>query len=120
MGLDQTIVTSDHEDAEELARFRKVNSFHGWVEENLNDGKETNVEYIKMTIEDIDKLMEDIWNTTYGDSDALKPREGFFFGNYEVDNSFYFDLGYLYAKMLNIKRTMEEENMDHVYYWSWW
>lgn len=120
MGLDQVIYADSQGEEAELARFRKVNSLHGWVETHLNNGNQTNLDYIPMTRKDLRNLQEDILACVYRGKDTMEPAEGFFFGSRNKDNNYYFDLGDLYARIDAIIERMDESDLDKVYYWSWW
>lgn len=92
MGLDMYAFSCKAEDfgvdkpserATEIAYWRKFNALHGWMEDlwrsqNPEDERSFNCIDLHLTSADLLQLSEDIGNN------ALKPREGFFFGNQEI------------------------------------
>lgn len=99
--------------AEEFHYWRKHHDFHGWME-NLYYQKggseaEFNCTPIRLTLEDLDKLEDDILNY------RLPPTEEFFFGHNPPDeDSVKDDL-----QFIKDAKACIEEGYD-VYYDSWW
>lgn len=103
----------EDENATEICYWRKHHDLHGWME-NLYYQKggseaEFNCTPIKLTLEDLDQLEDDILHY------RLPHTTGFFFGNYPPnEESNQEDL-----KFIKEARTCIEEGYD-VYYDSWW
>lgn len=120
MGLNQYI---EDEEGNELAYFRKANSLHGWMDRlavaRTGDGLD-NGEPIKLTIDDLDQLMNDIFETVYRGEEKMEPMPGFFFGNHNKNNAYWFGLGTLYQQVLDVARTMDKDGLETVNYKGWW
>jgi hypothetical protein len=98
MGLDQYLFSKGPEPDSycEVAYFRKVNFLHKWVEDHLNEGRETNCEYIPFHLEAMAGLAQTcrrvLDNPELGPE--LLPTMGrFFFGNTDYDEYYFGDVG---------------------------
>jgi hypothetical protein len=104
---------SDQQPAEDLAYWRKFNALHGWMEDlyRFKGGdKETfNCSPIRLTLEDLEMLEEDIRDN------ELQPRAGFFFGEQTIYPE---DLEATQEFIKAAKQAIDEG--DEVYYDSWW
>ena len=73
----------------EVAYFRKHNPLHGWVEQKVLDGRQTNSEEITIDIEQLahlKHLCEQVLANPYRGPELLPSYQGFFFGSYEYDD----------------------------------
>ncbi|MGY3725451.1 hypothetical protein SAMN05421767_10422 [Granulicatella balaenopterae] len=126
MGLDQNIYIikqnkeygKDERYGEEFYYFRKVNSLQGFFEEKFNID---NCEYIEIdedTIDDIitrckvvleyPKLADDVFPTT----------EGFFYGRYDYNQSYFEDVKDVYNCFSELKKLLNQ--LEKIYYTCWY
>lgn len=81
---------------EEAGYWRKANAIHGWIVDNLADGKDE-CQPIYLTQEKMQQLY-DICVQLLSSKDEsmveklLPPRQGFFFGSYQIDDWYWQDL----------------------------
>ncbi len=100
----------------EIDYWRKFNNLHGWMEklyrEKGGKSEEFNLDNVLLTLEDLDKLEEDVDKG----SEDLSPTLGFFFGSQEeLDN----DGKYYIREFINNARRYINKGYN-VYYTSWW
>lgn len=129
MGLDQNFVRltgPDEDDREEVAYFRKVNFLHLWVEQHLNEGKETNCEQVPMHLEAIAGLAQTCTRVLmYPElgEELLPTVEGFFFGSTEYDNYYLADVESVLSacqEILEYEEHSDPPGSGRYVYWSWW
>ena len=103
---------------EHLLYWRKANAIHGWFVDNCGDG-EDNAQLMYVTEDKMKELLETIDKQLKDKVSGILPlRSGFFFGNSEEKDAWYWD---------ELKRTKKEfekllkEPGDHDYYYqaSW-
>jgi hypothetical protein len=106
----------------EFAYWRKHNRLQGWMENLWRERKsgepidgEFNCERVQLTLEDIDKLEQDI------NDRGLPETGGFFFGSDSYDDYENEDFGHKNSDLEFIKEARHylQENKK-VYYTSWW
>ena len=114
MGLDQYAMARTPEgEAEEIAYWRKHPNLQGWmenlwIEKGAQGGTEFNCVELELTLEDIDRLEQDIRD------ELLPSTQGFFFGD-EADKVYHDeDLEFC----LNARKILEDEG--ELFYTSWW
>lgn len=93
---------------EEVAYFRKVNFLHKWVEDNLNEGRETNCEEIPIHLEALGGLATTCRRVLDDPSlgPELLPTMGrFFFGSTEYDEWYIKDVQAVLDAVLLILST---------------
>jgi hypothetical protein len=108
MGLDQYtyLVEKSTGIEEELDYWRKNNQLQGWFEKNT--GIE-NCQNIYLTTEMCDKLIEDI-------KAGLPSTEGFFYGNYSMDQE---QMKQLIQTFEDYKSIIDDEDTQ-IYYTCWY
>ncbi len=131
MGLDQSLRRErpwTEDEPEEVAYFRKVNFLHGWVQTNLNEGKEHNCESIPMNLEQIAGLAAScsrvLDNPALAD-ELLPVQQGFFFGGYDYDEYYLGDVKEVREALRAILADEAERHSEGLppcrySYWSWW
>ena len=101
------------------AYWRKCNQIHGWFVDNVQRGEDNCGEYY-VSHEKLKSLL-DLVNEALSkrDPNLLKPREGFFFGHYEIDEYYWNDLKYTKAQL---ERVLSLPNLSELsfYYTSSW
>ena len=101
------------------AYWRKCNQIHGWFVENVQRGEDNCGEYYVSTT----KLQEllDLVNTalTKRDPSLLPPREGFFFGGYDIDEYYWNDLKYTKAQLERVLSLPDLSDLSFYYSSSW-
>ena len=93
---------------QEVAYFRKVNFLHKWVEDHLNEGRETNGEYIPFHLEAMAGLMQTCAQVRAHPElgPELLPTMGrFFFGSEEYDEWYLKDVEAVRDALWNILDT---------------
>lgn len=101
------------------AYWRKCNQIHGWFVDNVQRGEDNCGEYYVST----NKLQEllDLVNTALKtrNPQLIPPREGFFFGGYDIDEYYWNDLKYTKAQL---ERVLSLPNLSELsfYYSSSW
>ena len=101
------------------AYWRKCNQIHGWFVDNVQRGEDNCGEYYVSTT----KLQEllDLVNTALKtrNPQLIPPREGFFFGGYDIDEYYWNDLKYTKAQL---ERVLSLPNLSELsfYYTSSW
>ena len=122
MGLDMYI----EKDKKEVCYWRKANQIHGWFERTLNNGESTNCEYLKVTKDNLESLRhvcERILKSSIDKREQLAREllptcEGFFFGSYNYDDSYYRQLENT-VNMLNLVLETWDDNALYEYT-CWW
>jgi hypothetical protein len=111
---------------QEVAYFRKVNFLHKWVEDHLNEGRETNCEYIPFHLEAMAGLTQTCATVIADPSlgPELLPTMGrFFFGNTKYDEYYIEDVGDVLtalARILAYERERDEPGCGQYSYYSSW
>ena len=93
---------------QEVAYFRKVNFLHKWVEDHLNEGRETNCEYIPFHLEAMAGLTQTCATVIADPSlgPELLPTMGrFFFGSEAYDEYYLKDVEAVRDALWNILNT---------------
>ena len=113
---------------EEIMYWRKVNAIHGWFIDNCADGEDNNCE-IEITIDDLKKLNDTISEVLNNRDKAmvlLPPREGFFFGNCEIDDYYWEELERTHKELGDLimldaieGNTNNGNIVEHIYHPSW-
>lgn len=101
------------------AYWRKANQIHGWFVENVQGG-EDNCEEHYVTIEklkDLRKICQEALDKK--DPSLIQPREGFFFGGYDIDQYYWGDLMET-IKMLDRVINLPDVDKLSFYYQSSW
>jgi len=84
-------LTEEPDNYEEVGYWRKANQIHGWFVDNVMNGEDKCKRY-KVTEEQL-KLLLEVVNIVLNNHDLaeeyLPPREGFMFGDYEVDEEYF-------------------------------
>jgi hypothetical protein len=98
----------------ELAYWRKANAIHGWFVENVQGGKDegqsTFVPLEKLL--DLKEVCEKVLNDPELAPKLLPATKGFFFGSYEYDEDYIFDV----TKTLTIlNKILSNPNVE-----NWW
>lgn len=129
MGLDQYIervTTEDKMHGEEVAYFRKVNFLHKWVEDHLNEGRETNCEPIPFHLEAMAGLVQtcaQVLDKPELGPELLPTMGRFFFGSEAYDEYYLGDVGDVLsalARILAYERTRDEPGSGQYVYISSW
>jgi len=125
MGLDQQLAIRNGEDYEPIAYFRKVNFLHGWAERELNDGAETNCDYLPISGEQLNLLRrqcEAVLADPSKAGDLLATQGGFFFGSTEYGEYYLADVKDVLTACERALQIIVEhgESPVEICYWSWW
>lgn len=126
MGLDmylskipvsQRVEDTNYENCEEVAYWRKFNALHRWFVQNCQNGVDE-CQYAEVTQEQIQELQNLLEMLTVANCEDLLPTQsGFFFGNTEYGEDYWW----------NVRKTIETlgkmdidwENQKLVYHSSW-
>jgi len=128
MGLDQYIerVRSEETGNDEVAYFRKVNFLHKWVEDHLNEGRETNCEAIPFHLEAMAGLMAtcaQVLDKPELGPELLPTMSRFFFGGTDYDEYYLGDVGDVLSALARILAYERERDVpgsgQYVYVSSW-
>jgi len=111
---------------QEVAYFRKVNFLHKWVEDHLNEGRETNCEYIPFHLEAMAGLTQTCATVIADPSlgPELLPTMGrFFFGSEAYDEYYLDDVRDVQAALVRIlcdEQACETPGSGQYSYYSSW
>lgn len=72
----------------EVGCWRKANHIHNWFVENVQEGTD-DCEGYAVTLENLAELEEACNHALLGDTGALPPKSGFFFGSTEIDEGYF-------------------------------
>lgn len=107
---------------EEMGYWRKANAIHGWFVDNYAKGNDE-CQQIYVPIEGLRKLLSicrkvmAIRDNDYS-MEELPPKEGFFFGGYEIDEYYYNQLEETEAILEHLLNT-DNKHSDYIYQASW-
>ena len=93
---------------QEVAYFRKVNFLHKWVEDHLNEGRETNCEYIPFHLEAMAGLIKtcnEVLHHPERGPELLPTMGRFFFGSEAYDEYYLKDVEAVRDALWNILNT---------------
>lgn len=130
MGLDQFffkckkgVKPADEEtDLQEIGYFRKANFLRKWLIDNTGYKEDGNLIYHKLDKEDIGELLmiaAHVFTYPSVAEEFLPTQDGFFFGNTEYDEDYYYKVGCLIKTAAAILADTDWEKED-VYYHEWW
>jgi hypothetical protein len=119
--LDANTFAKDHAIVElEVAYWRKVNAIHGWFTQYAEQDDCTPIYFTREQIADLlstcKKVLQE--RTPEIAEELLPPTTGFFFGSYEIDDSYWSSLEET-AKILDEILTNVPENWSFRYQASW-
>lgn len=137
MGLDQYIYKTERKD---VGYFRKVNFLQGYFERK--EGDDINCKYIPFTKEDFNVIMDSclqiMEHVTYEKDNTeeepkitftpkavelakelLPVQGGFFYGSYEYDEYYFYDIKYVYDSLNKLKEEYDL-NTDEFEYSCWY
>ena len=109
----------ENEQGAELIYWRKANMVHSWIERNVGEVK--NLEKLKITKENLEKLKKDCLTVLEDHSKAeeiLPTKDGFFFGSCDYDEFYFADLEYTVKQIDELFESSYE--LDDMYYVAWW
>lgn len=98
--------------------WRKCNQFRGWFSrlENFEDEGETSI-----SIDILNDFLKDLWTVAKDHSKAqevMPVQEGFFFGSYEYDEYYFYDIKEAIKEVTNLLLEVTED--DEIIYWEWY
>jgi len=102
-----------------VAYWRKFNALHGHIVDTYADG-EDNYQDIYLSYDDlcdILKLLKEVRDTK--DFSKLPPTAGFFFGSKDVDEYYWYCVGYTINTLEDIISKEDSEEVDYIYNASW-
>ena len=104
-----------------VAYWRKANSIHAWFVKNVQDGKDECQEswVSREVLEELVEICKQVIEKPELSRDLLPPQPGFFFGNTEIDESYFQNLDktvYSLQKALSDPALMKGEFFYHA---SW-
>lgn len=78
----------------EAAYWRKANAIHGWFVKNVQAGEDNCAEYnVSLEqLQDLVALCKEVLSNTSKAQELLPPIQGFFFGAYEIDDWYVYNL----------------------------
>jgi hypothetical protein len=103
----------------QVASWRKFNALHGHIVDTYADG-EDNYQDIYLSYDDlcdILKLLKEVRDTK--DFSKLPPTAGFFFGSKDVDEYYWYCVGYTINTLEDIISKEDSEEVDYIYNASW-
>ena len=111
----------------ELGYWRKANQIHGWFRRNLSD-EVGNCNEVFIPHDTLIELYEVCFRTMIdidnGNIEAamerLPPEEGFYFGNYEIDEFYIQNVKHAIEILYNIFEMINNGIKMDVYYYAWW
>lgn len=132
MGLDMTLHASnedlssksydDWNDAiEEEIYWRKANAIHGWFVENVQDGEDDCGCY-EVSYSQLLNLYDTLCDLT-SDVEAkelLPPKPGFFFGTYDIDENYWYDVAYSKKHIGKFLNEYKPDSKVRFFYSSSW
>lgn len=102
-----------------VAYWRKANAIHGWFVDNVQDG-EDKCQKSYVSREQLQKLLDAcIHAKATKDTEKLCPREGFFFGSYEIDDNYWYDIDDTITQLTAILADPLLQDCDYEYQASW-
>ena len=121
MGLDQWLckrpVTNDEEDR--IIYWRKCNQIHGWFDKQCNgimNCEEYDISYGQ--IEELKDTCQKVLDNHELASELLPVNVGCFFGSYNYDDGYFYDLEYT---IKSLDELLDESDVsDEFYYHAWW
>jgi hypothetical protein len=118
-GLDKAVDknVSGAEVSVTCAYWRKANQIHGWFVENVQGG-EDNCEEHYVSKEQLQELLNTCKEAlAKKDPSLIQPREGFFFGGYDIDQYYWGDLK---ETITMLERVLKLDDDLSFYYQSSW
>lgn len=110
---------------EEAGYWRKANAIHGWIVDNLADGKDECQEIYcsKEKLRELYNLCQKLLESKDEDEaeKLLPPKKGFFFGSYEINEWYWQDLEETVKILEPVLEDMEDSGTYSEYYYqaSW-
>lgn len=111
-----------------VAYWRKSNQIHNWFVNNVQDGEDDCKEYY-VSVEKLTELYKTVLDVLEDNSKAMEllpPKEGFFFGSYDIDEYYLQQLENTKSQLEPVLQTVNEqikENkftaLDFYYRASW-
>lgn len=121
----ENFVHSDYPSVElkvKVGYWRKANQIHQWFVDNVQDGEDNCAQYYvsRERLEDLVKICKEALETKDPDTaqDLLPPQEGFFFGSYEIDEGYWYDLENTVEQIERLLATVPND-WDFYYRSSW-
>ena len=93
MGLDMYLERTRNNQKEEVGYWRKANQIFGWIVNKYPEAHECNE--VEITMEDLKELLKtcvDALGDEVNAKELLPPKPGFFFGTYEIDERYWYDI----------------------------
>ena len=102
----------------EAMYWRKANQIHGWFVDNVQDGIDECKPH-QVSREELEKLLQTCRAALqHKDSTVLPPQEGFFFGNTEVNDDYWNDIGYTAMEIETLLAELDD-TWEFEYCASW-
>ena len=119
MGLDMYLERKRNSTKEEVGYWRKANQIFRWIIKKHPEAHECNE--VELSIDELKELTKDCFTILFDKNKAkeiLPPMQGFFFGSYEYDSGYFYDIG-LTIEILT-KLFLEHEDGDKYYFHASW
>jgi hypothetical protein len=100
-----------------VAYWRKANAIHGWFVENVQGGEDECRPH-RVGKEELKELREMCRHAlTARDPSLLKPKEGFFFGSYDIDEWYWQDIESTVKQLDRVLEMPEEWGFEYQSSW---
>lgn len=112
-----------------VAYWRKANAIHAWFVDNVQGGNDDCGEYLvsRKNLSDLKDVCYDVLNAIEFEDGGretakslLPPREGFFFGGYDIDEYYINDLKYTIKVIENLEKIIGDDYDWEFNYLSSW
>ena len=101
------------------AYWRKANQIHAWFVDNVQGGEDNCGEYY-VSREKLEELLTTCQQALFKkDPSLLKPREGFFFGSYDIDEWYWNDIKDTIKQLKRVLELGEKSKLSFYYSSSW-
>ena len=101
------------------AYWRKANQIHAWFVDNVQQGEDNCGEYY-VSHEKLKELYNEVCDAlSKRDPNVLKPRAGFFFGSYDIDEYYWADLKDTKKQLERVFALPEMSKLSFYYTSSW-
>lgn len=102
----------------EVGYWRKANQIHKWFVDNIQRGTDNCAMYCvdKQDLEKLKSLCEEVLENPEKAHELLPTQEGFFFGTYEYDEWYFYDI----KNTIEICKWCLDKEFDWFYYQSSW
>lgn len=102
----------------EVGYWRKANQIHKWFVDNVQEGEDNCAMYYldEDDLKELKQLCEEVLKNPDKANELLPTQEGFFFGTYEYDEWYFYDI----KDTIEICKWCLSKDFDWFYYQSSW